>query len=76
LLGHSNLGGIFLKKNHAVIAANALTNLNTWAAIMALLESGLLYEGHNSKAVQKVIDIAKNEQARHLKQYEDAIKGV
>lgn len=57
---------------HAEEAARAHTNLNTWGAVVALLESGLLYPGHSHQAVDRVIKIAKAEMQRHLKQYDAA----
>lgn len=58
--------------DYAVEAARAHTNLNTWGAVIALLENGLLYPGHSHAAVNRVIAIAKAETQRHLKQYDRA----
>lgn len=59
--------------DHASDAANAHTNLNTWGAVVTLLEGGHLYGGHNYSAVQRVIKIAKAQMQVHLAQHDMAL---
>lgn len=55
------------------MAAEAHTNLNTWGAIIALLESGLLYgDTSEHRAADRVIKIAKREAQKFLNQYDVA----
>jgi len=53
----------------AKAAADAHTNLNTWGAVIALLEGGLLY-GPTRHPVDRVIAIAKREQQRYLSTFD------
>lgn len=57
-------------------ACAAHSNLNTWGAVIALLEGGLLYDGSNHRAVTAVINTAKREQQHHLKQLDRALAEV
>lgn len=57
-------------------AARAHTNLTMWGAVIALLESGLMYEGVSHATVQRVIAIAQRQQRRHLDQYDAALAKV
>lgn len=63
-------------KQHAADAAKANANLNTWGAVVALLEGGTLSGGETHSAQQRVIKIAKAEMQKHLLQYERAMAGV
>jgi hypothetical protein len=56
-------------KDHVKEAARAYSNLNIWAAVLALMEGSLLScHGHKSEA--QVSKIAKREMVRELKHYE------
>ena len=64
-------------EQHAKAAADAHTNLNTWGAIIALLEGGLLYgPAKSNDARAKVIALAKREQAKYLDAYDAAIARI
>lgn len=60
-------------KVKAIDAVHAHTNLNTFAAVAALLESGLLYGGQSDAAANKIIAICHDEQRRLLAKYDAAI---
>ena len=61
-------------KDHAREAALWHTNLNTWGAVVALLEGGLLYDGESShKDTMKVIEIAKRRQLACLNKHDAAL---
>lgn len=53
-------------------AAHAHTNLNTFAAVVTLLEGGHLYSG-DLPAVPHIIRICKREQAIQLRLYDAAV---
>lgn len=56
-------------------AANAHTNLNTWGAVIAILEGGMLYGNPGQhKTAARVIAIAKDEQAKFLRIYDAALE--
>lgn len=57
---------------NVVDAARAHTNLNTWAAIQAILEGGTLYEERTHSAASKVIEICKREMKKELAIYDRA----
>lgn len=60
------------EREHVIAAAEAHTNLNTWGAVIALLEGGLLY-GRTTAACDRVIRIAKREQDKYLKAHDAAL---
>lgn len=65
------------KVDHVKEACIAHTNLNTFACVVAILESGCVY-GH-SPAAQRIIDICQAEQAKYLRAYDKhtaAEKGI
>lgn len=66
------------KEEAAKAAAVARANLNTWAAVQALLESGLLAgpSADYYKASSAVIDIAKTQMQAELKRYDKALARV
>jgi hypothetical protein len=64
------------RKEHAKDAATAHANLNTWAAVVALLEGGTLSGSKTYAAQQRVIKIAQAEMAKHLSEYDAAIAAV
>ncbi len=66
------------KEQAAKDAAIARANLNTWGAVIALLESGLLSGTSDDyyKATQQVIKIAKGQMKAELKRYEAALARV
>lgn len=57
--------------DHVRDAAQALSDLNVFAAVVALLESGLNHSPTFPSA-EKIIDVAKAEQQRCLKRYDVA----
>lgn len=59
-------------REHVVAASEALANLTTWGAVIALLEGGLLY-GRTTPAKSRVIAVAKREQQKHLTAYDAAM---
>lgn len=63
------------KEDAAKEAATARANLNTWGAVIALLESGLLTGPSAAyyKAEQSVIKIAKAQIQAELKRYDAAL---
>ena len=63
------------KESAAKAAATASANLNTWAAVVAMLESGLL-TGDSADyypAASKVIKIAKTQMQAELTRYDNAL---
>ena len=66
------------KETAAKNAATAAANLNTWGAVVALMESGLLSgpSKHYHYAASKVIGIAKVQMQRELTRYDDALARV
>lgn len=60
------------KNKHVVAAANAHTNLNTWGAVVAILEGGLFYDVGDDPAIIEVINLANRQQQRWLKVYDTA----
>lgn len=60
-----------LKDDHVREAAKALADLNVFAAIVALLESGLNHSPTH-KTASRIVKIAKDEQQRCLRRYDDA----
>jgi hypothetical protein len=63
-------------KQYAAEAARAMANLNTWGAVVALLEGGTLSGGETYAAQQRVIKIAQAEMQKHLVQYDRALACV
>ena len=58
---------------YVVLAAQAHSNLNTWAAVVAILENSQLYgRSDQHKAASRVITIAKREQQKFLVNYDTA----
>ncbi len=49
----------------------AHTNLNTYQAVIAILEGGTLYDGRTHAPANKIIKIAKAEQQKELVIFED-----
>ena len=66
------------KEDAAKAAATANANLNTWAAVVALLESGLLSGPSRDyyPAAEKVIKIAKAQMQQDLVRYDAALARV
>ena len=66
------------KEQAAKDAATANANLNTWGAVVALLESGLLSgpSAHHYKATSQVIKIAKAQMQAELARYDLALACV
>ena len=58
------------KKRALKLAAQAHTDLNIFAAIVALLESGCVYGG-SAAAVRRITKICQKEQQRQLRIYDD-----
>lgn len=61
------------KKSPARLAAEALCNLNTFAAVVTILEGGHLY-GNSSAASRRIIRICQQEQQRYLRAYDQAME--
>lgn len=61
---------------YAKDAATANANLNTWGAVVALLEGGTLSGGNTHAAQRRVIKIAQAEMQKHLVEYDRAIAHV
>ena len=59
------------KKAAVVAAAEALTDLNTFASVVTILEGGHLYDGN--AAAQKIIKICLREQQKRLREYDRAV---
>lgn len=66
------------KRELVKAAAEAHTNINTWGAVVTILDGGLLYNNDERRmaAVMRVIKIAMYEQAECLREYEAAIDGA
>ncbi len=66
------------KEEAAKEAATARANLNTWGAVIALMESGLLSgpSANYYRAEQQVIRIAKAQMQRELTRYDKAMDRV
>lgn len=62
-----------MNKKYIAEAVNAHTNLNLFAAVQALLESGLRY-GESIKAETQIIAICKKEIGKQLNIYDAAMK--
>jgi len=60
-----------MAKDHIREAANALSDLNIFAAVVVLLESSLNH-APTYKSAERIIDIAKAEQQRCLRRYDAA----
>ncbi|MEQ8504638.1 MAG: hypothetical protein RIB80_04880 [Rhodospirillales bacterium] len=58
-------------QDHAKEAAKALINLNTFAAVVTVLEGGHVYG--NSNAAERIIKICQAEQQRFLDAYDQAL---
>ena len=65
-------------KDAAIDAAIANANLNTWGAVVALLEGGLLSgpSNHHDTATSRVIKIANDQMQKEFSRYELALKRV
>lgn len=61
------------KKQHIEAAADAACNLNAWASVAAILEGGISRHGHDHKAVERVLEISRKQQRKHLSQYDLAV---
>lgn len=57
-------------------AMHAHTNLNTFAAVVSLLEGGHLYGATSDGAAQRIIEICKAEQDRCLARYDAAVAAL
>ncbi len=55
-------------------AAKHHTDLNIFAAVMAILEGGCVYTANGLKAAHKIIGICKKEQQRQLSAYVREVK--
>jgi hypothetical protein len=66
------------KEADAKAAATANANINTWGAVIALLESGLLSGPSKDyyRASSKVIQVAKAQMQADLKRYDAALARV
>lgn len=66
------------KETAAKEAATANANLNTWGAVIALLESGLLSgpSAHYYKASSQIIKLAKAQMQAELTRYDAALARV
>jgi len=65
------------KREYAKRAAHAHTNLNTWGAVISILEGAMLYGNSNQhNAAVKVIKIAKAEQQKFLRAFDTAMNQV
>lgn len=60
-----------IMRRHVTDAAEALTDLNVFAAIVALLESGLNHSP-TYKTAGRIINICNAEQQKCLRRYDDA----
>jgi len=58
------------KSDHVRDGAEAHSNLNTWHAVIAILEGGLLYGGRTDKPSHRIIAIAKAESLKELALYD------
>ena len=57
-------------------AAHHHTTLNTFAAIEALLEHGMIYDSRANAAAQRILKIAKEERQRQLLRMDSALARV
>jgi hypothetical protein len=58
-------------RKQMVSAAEAHSNLNTFGAIIALLEGGLLYGGGSQQSTaEQIIKLCKREQQRQLSKFD------
>lgn len=62
------------KKEHASAAARAHTNLNTFGAVVAILEGGCVY-GPNATA-DMIIKLCKAEQHKQLRIYDRHVAAI
>lgn len=60
----------------AKAAAHAHTDLNTFAAVVSLLEGGHLYRSSSYGAAERIITICKKEQDKALREYDRHIAAV
>lgn len=51
-------------------AARHHSTLNAFAAVVAILEGGFVYDPAAHKAAQRIIAIAKDEESRQLRKYD------
>jgi hypothetical protein len=58
----------------ALKACHAHTDLNTFHAVINLLEGGLLYDPRSNRAANAIIKICKAERQRHLRRYDKAME--
>ena len=63
-------------KDYLKEACQAHTNLNTFAAVISILEGGHLYGAFSDAAAQKIIRICQQEQARCLTRYDAAVAAL
>ncbi len=63
-------------KDHARDAAEAHTDLNTFGAVVTLLEGGHLYRSKSHATADRIIQMAKKYQQTCLRDYDAAIAKV
>lgn len=62
--------------DHAKAACNHHTTLNTFAAVVTLLEGGTVYDPAANAAAQRIIKLCQSEQYRQLKKYDAALAAL
>ena len=63
-----------MTKNHIKEAAEAHSTLTAFAAVVALMEGGLVYCPEAYKAEARIIKIANQEQQRMLRKYDQEVE--
>jgi hypothetical protein len=64
------------KSKNIVQAARAHTDLNIFAAVVAILEGGCIYTAEAKGTVSKIINLCQVEQRRQLELYDKAVRCV
>ena len=70
------MGKTRTKADAAKAAAQAHTDLNTFAAVVSILEGGHIYRANTYSAVQRIIKICQTEQAKALREHDRALAEI
>lgn len=61
-------------KGYAMTAAQAHTDLNTFGAVVAILEGGVIYTASGARVASQIIRLCKSQAIKQLKSYDAALE--
>ena len=61
-------------KGHAIAAAKAHTDLNTFAAVIAILEGGVIYTSSGARLASEIIRLCRAQAVKQLRAYDAALE--